>query len=85
VVAAVVAAIPDVTTTVRQVVADEERVATFRVVQGTLEGELPGFGIRGTGQAVEFYVADIFAVQESKIVAHWEVADTGPLVRLATA
>jgi predicted ester cyclase len=82
--AAVIAAIPDVTTTVEQVVADNERVSTFRVVRGTLQGELPGFGISGTGQDVEFRVADIFAVQGDKIVAHWEVADTGPLVRLAT-
>ena len=83
--AAVIAAIPDVTTTVEQVVADNDRVATFRVVRGTLQGDLPGFGIRRKGQAVEFRVADLFAVQGDKIVAHWEVADTGPLARLATA
>lgn len=82
---AVVAAIPDVTTTVEQVVADNDRVAAFRVVHGTLQGELPGFSIRGKGQVVEFRVADIFAVREGKIVAHWEVADTGPLALLATA
>jgi predicted ester cyclase len=83
--AAVVAAIPDVTTTVEQVVADNERVAIFRVVHGTLQGDLPGFGVSGRGQDVEFRVADIFAVQGDKIVAHWEVADTGPLARLAIA
>jgi predicted SnoaL-like aldol condensation-catalyzing enzyme len=83
--AAVVAAIPDVTTTVEQVVADDERVATFRVVRGTLHGTLPSLGISGSGQGVEFRVADIFAVQEGTIVAHWEVADTGPLASLATA
>jgi predicted SnoaL-like aldol condensation-catalyzing enzyme len=83
--AAVVAAIPDVTTTVEQVVADDERVATFRVVRGAVRGTLPGLGISGSGQDVEFRVADIFAVQAGKIVAHWEVADTGPFARLATA
>jgi predicted SnoaL-like aldol condensation-catalyzing enzyme len=83
--AAVVAAIPDVTTTVEQVVADDDRVATFRVVRGAVRGTLPGLGISGSGQDVEFRVADIFAVQEGKIVAHWEVADTGPFARLATA
>ena len=83
--AAVVAAMPDVTTTVEQVVADDERVATFRVVRGTLHGTLPGLGTSGSGQGVEFRVADLFAVREGKIVAHWEVADTGPLARLATA
>jgi predicted ester cyclase len=81
--AAVVTAMPDVTTTVEQIVADDNRVATFRVVHGTLQGDLPGFAISGKGQEVEFRVADIFAVQEDKIVAHWEVADTGPIARLA--
>jgi predicted ester cyclase len=83
--AAVIAAIPDVTTTVEQVVADNDRVATFRIVHGTLQGDLPGFGIKRKGQAVEFRVADLFAVREGKIVAHWEVADTGPLALLASA
>jgi predicted ester cyclase len=83
--AAVVAAIPDVTTEVEQTIADGDRVAVFRVVRGTLRGEIPGLGIKGNGQNVEFRTADIFAVRDGMIIGHWEVADTGPLARLTDA
>ena len=62
---------------------DKDRVAVLRVVQGTVQKDLDAFGIKGHGQAVTFRVADVFAVQDGKITAHWEVADTGPLMQLA--
>jgi predicted SnoaL-like aldol condensation-catalyzing enzyme len=83
--AGIVDAIPDVTTTVEQLLSDSDRVAVFRVVQGTVLKNLDAFGIKGHGQRVEFRVADIFAVQDGQITAHWEVADTGPLMQLATS
>jgi predicted SnoaL-like aldol condensation-catalyzing enzyme len=81
----IVDAIPDVTTTVEQLVSDQDRVAVFRVVQGTIRKDLDAFGIKGNGQQVTFRVADVFAVQDGAITAHWEVADTGPLIQLATS
>jgi predicted SnoaL-like aldol condensation-catalyzing enzyme len=82
----IVNSIPDVTTTVSQTVANCTDVTTFRIVRGTIVRDLPDFGIVGRGQPVEFRVADIFRVNgQSKISAHWEVADTGPLVMLANA
>ena len=81
--AGIVDAIPDVTTTVEQLLSDNGRVAVFRVVQGTVHKNLDAFGIKGHGQQVRFRVADIFAIQDGKITAHWEVADTGPLMQLA--
>jgi len=80
--AGIVDAIPDVTTTVEQLLSDDDRVAVFRVVQGTVQKNLDAFGIKGLGQQVRFRVADIFTVQDGRITAHWEVADTGPLVQL---
>jgi predicted ester cyclase len=44
---------------------------------------LDAFGIKSRGQQVRFRVADIFEVQDGTITAHWEVADTGPLMQLA--
>jgi predicted SnoaL-like aldol condensation-catalyzing enzyme len=81
--AGIVDAIPDVTTTVEQTLAAGDRVAVLRVVRGTIRNDLPAFGIKGNGQEVIFRVADIFALEGGKITAHWEVADTGPLIRLA--
>jgi predicted SnoaL-like aldol condensation-catalyzing enzyme len=83
--AGIVDAIPDVTTTVEQIFAAGDRVTVFRVVQGTIRGDLDAFGIKGNGQQITFRVADIFAIKAGKVAAHWEVADTGPLVQLATA
>jgi predicted SnoaL-like aldol condensation-catalyzing enzyme len=83
--AGIVDAIPDVSTTVSQTVASCTDVTTFRIVRGTIVHDLPAFGISGHGQFVEFRVADIFRLESGKISAHWEVADTGPLVSLAAA
>jgi predicted SnoaL-like aldol condensation-catalyzing enzyme len=83
--AGIVAAIPNVTTTVEHTVSADDRVAVFRVVRGTIERDLDAFGIKGNGQEVTFRVADIFALRGGKITAHWEVADTGPLTQLAAS
>jgi predicted SnoaL-like aldol condensation-catalyzing enzyme len=83
--AGMVDAIPDVTTTVEQLLSDNDRVAVFRTVRGTLRKDLDAFGIKAHGQQVTFRVADIFTVKDGQITAHWEVADTGPLVQLAMA
>lgn len=81
--ASVVHAIPDVTTTVTQTVTKCSDVVTFRTVQGTIAHDAPELGIIGEGEHVQFRAADIFRVRNGKIIAHWEVADTGPLVTLA--
>ena len=82
--AGIVDAIPDVTTTVDQVLSGDDRVAVFRVVRGTIRKDLDAFGIKGRGQEVTFRAADIFAVTDGRITAHWEVADTGPLMQANT-
>ena len=83
--AGIVEAIPDVTTSVEQLVSGDDHVGVFRVVEGTISRDLPAFGIKGTGKKVAFRVADIFAVRNNKITAHWEIADTGPLVQMAAS
>jgi predicted SnoaL-like aldol condensation-catalyzing enzyme len=81
--AGIVDSIPDVTTATTQVLGRDDDVVVFRKVSGTIVKDLPAFGIKGRGHPVEFHTADIFRVKEDKIVAHWEVADTGPFVLLA--
>ncbi|MFP3962999.1 ester cyclase [Actinomadura fulvescens] len=81
--AGIVHSIPDVTTTVTATRVQGTDVVTFRTVQGTIMRDLPQFGIKGCGQRVQVRIADIFRVRRHKIIAHWEVADTGPFVLLA--
>jgi hypothetical protein len=55
---------------VAQVVGDGDLVAVFRTVQGTIDHDLPAFGI-------------IFRLQDKQIIEHREVTGTGPLAQLA--
>lgn len=77
--------IPDLRTTVDQVVDGGDRVAVLRQVHGTIDHDLPDLGIKATGQAVTFPAGDVFRLEGDQIVEHWEVTDTGPLLQLALA
>lgn len=81
----IVTAIPDLTYIPGDPMADGDRVMVFADVQGTIEGDLPMYGIKGTGQRLEVGTAQVFRVVHGKIAEHWEVVDTGPLLRLALA
>jgi len=83
--ARLVAGIPDLAATVDHALAVGDLVVAFTTWTGTIRGDLPDFGIKGAGQRLDFRTADIFRVRNSQIVAHWDVIDTGPLVRAALA
>ncbi len=70
---------------IRPPVAQGRDVAVFRIVTGTVVRDLTALAITAHGQHLEFRAADIFRVEDGKIVAHWETVDTGPLIQLATA
>jgi predicted SnoaL-like aldol condensation-catalyzing enzyme len=78
-----VAAIPDLTYTSNQVLADGDRVITFSTVTGTIVNDMPEYGIKANGQKLTVLTAHIFRVAGNQIVEHWEVVDTGPLVKIA--
>lgn len=80
-----IAVIPDLTTTVEQILGSGDKVAVFRTVHGTLEHDIPQYRIRASGQKLMLRASDIFRVANGKIVEHWEVTDTGPLFQLASA
>jgi predicted SnoaL-like aldol condensation-catalyzing enzyme len=79
-----VEAIPDLQGTVDHVVAAHDHVAVFRTLRGTISKDMPDLGIKARNQVLEFKVAHLFQVDNGKIVAHWEVMDSGPAVQLAT-
>jgi steroid delta-isomerase-like uncharacterized protein len=67
------AAFPDLSVTVENVVAEEDRVATRVIMRGTHQGEFQG--IAPTGERVEVRAMDMFRISEGKIVEHWGHAD----------
>jgi predicted SnoaL-like aldol condensation-catalyzing enzyme len=71
----IVAAIPDLAylPVADQQLTDGDRVLVVADVRGTIQGDLPLYGIK----------AHIFRLEHGKIAEHWEVVDTGPLVRIA--
>jgi predicted SnoaL-like aldol condensation-catalyzing enzyme len=81
----IVAAIPDLAylPVAEQRLADGDRVLVVADVQGTIRGDLPLYGIKGSGQKLSVSTAHIFRLEHGKIAEHWEVVDTGPLVKLA--
>jgi predicted SnoaL-like aldol condensation-catalyzing enzyme len=78
-----VAAIPDLTYTSNQIFADHDRVITFSTVTGTIVNDMPEYGIKANGQKLAVLTAHIFRVADNQIAEHWEVVDTGPLVKIA--
>ena len=67
------AAFPDMRFTIRQQIAEGDKVLTHKTLQATQLG--PFMGIPATGKAVAVDVMDIFTVAGSKITEHWTVGD----------
>lgn len=78
-------AIPDIRGAVEHVVASEDSVTVFRTLKGTIRKDMPDLAIKARNQALEFKVAHLFQTRNGKIVAHWEVMDSGPAIKLAIA
>ncbi len=67
------AAFPDMRFTIRQQIAEGDKVLTHKTFHGTHRG--PFMGIPATGKEVSFNVMDILTVTDGKITEHWTVGD----------
>lgn len=67
------AAFPDMRFTIRQQIAEGDKVMTHKTFEGTHRG--PFMGIPATGNQVAFDVIDIFTVAGGKMTEHWTVGD----------
>lgn len=72
-------AFPDARAEVQIQIADGDRVATFKTISGTHRGEI--HGIAPTGKRFEVYIADLFRVEDGKIVESWALLDEAALLR----
>lgn len=66
-------AVPDITYTIEDTIAEGDKVAVRVTVRGTHEGEL--MGIEATGNTVEFEGMAIFRIDDEQIVELWVQAD----------
>ena len=74
-------AFPDMRFVIRDMVAEGDKVVTYKTLQGTHRGDF--MGIPATGKEVESDVIDIMRVAGSRCVEHWHVMDQlGLLVQL---
>jgi steroid delta-isomerase-like uncharacterized protein len=78
------AAFPDMHFTVRQQIAEGDKVLTHKTFHGTHRG--PFMGIPATGKEVSIDVMDIFTVTDGRMREHWTVSDMlGMLQQLGVA
>ena len=76
-------AFPDLLVTVRQMIAEGDKVATHKTFHGTHRGTF--MGIPATGRQVAFEVIDIVTVKDGKMTEHWMVGDMLSVVGQLTA
>lgn len=72
-------AFPDLSVTIDEQIADEERVATRKTFRGTHQG--PFLGIPPTGRHVAFEAIDILTLSEGRIREHRVVLDQLSLMK----
>ena len=66
-------AFPDTHFTIRDMIAEDDKVVTYKTFSGTHQGEFAG--IPPTNKQVTIDVIDIFRVEDGKLTEHWAVAD----------
>ena len=67
------ASFPDLKGDIHDMIAEGDKVVTYKTFRGTHKGEFRG--IPATGRQISVDVIDIFRVANGKLVEHWLVAD----------
>ena len=68
-----IAAFPDMKFVIRDMVAEGDKVVTYKTLQGTHQGDF--MGIPPTGKRIECDVIDIMRIADGKCLEHWHVMD----------
>lgn len=66
-------AFPDLTATIEDLIAEDDKVAARVTLRGTHEGDFPG--IPATGRKIAYDALDISRIVNGKIVEHWGIPD----------
>lgn len=71
-----ITAFPDFHTTVDHILAEDDKVVVFTTTNGTHQGPFILAPVPPTGKQVTFKAADMYRVENSKIVEHWDVIES---------
>lgn len=74
----ILSAFPDLTVTPEDMLAEDDRVATRLVLEGTHEGEY--LGVTATGNEARYHANAFFRIEEGLIVERWVLADLHSLL-----
>jgi predicted ester cyclase len=77
------AAFTDIQVEVLDMIAENDKVATRKIITGTHTGAL--FGIAPTGKKITIKVIDVFTVSGGKLKEHWGENNFGAVVELLKA
>src|SRR5258706_859709 len=71
------AALPDLQLPIKDMVAEDDKVAVFNSVRGTHKGD---FGpMKASGKRVDFMVFHLYRLENERLAEHWEVVDFATL------
>ena len=71
-------AFPDLKVEIQDMLADDDKVVTRKLLKGTHTGPL--MGLPPTGKNVEISVIDIFTVKDGKLKEHWTENNFGAVM-----
>lgn len=76
-----ISAFPDFYTTIDHIIAEDDKVVVFTTTNGTHKGQFILAPVPPTGKVVTFKTADIYRLDNGKIVEHWDVIDSLDMLR----
>ena len=76
-----ITAFPDFRTTVDYILAEGDRVVVFTTTTGIHQGPFILAPVPPTGEQVTFKAADMYRIENGKIVEHWDVIDSLDMLR----
>jgi predicted SnoaL-like aldol condensation-catalyzing enzyme len=71
-------ALPDITVTIHQQIAEAELVTTRKTISGTQTGSL--LGVPSTNKVISIEVIDIVRVRDGKYLEHWGITSLSEVV-----
>ena len=76
-----ITAFPDFQTTINHILAEDDKVVVFTTTNGTHQGPFILAPVPPTGKQVSFKAADMYRIENGKIVEHWDVIESLDMLR----
>lgn len=76
-----ITAFPDFQTTIDHILAEDDKVVVFTTTNGTHQGPFILAPVPPTGKQVSFKAADMYRIENDRIVEHWDVIESLDMLR----